>query len=405
MKSPVITNIWYVFLALLITLVPAACDLPAEPTAKALEKEERPESPKVWKWSRLTEGPTSGGNNPLIRGLSLDPHTSVLSLVTYANSTDRDVASISIRQFLIPSNRNLFPLRFYTGKNGSDNLDTKIRMCDGLVGRSICSTNHFDLNDVVFDNQGKMYILDSTGDVASNNLLRIIAFTINFRGRNAHPREVLAGGKLGGADGTGTNASFNEGVRNMALSTDKKYIYVADWKNNSVRAVEIESKKVTTLKPTDKEGKPFGLPRPTGMAVGKGNMVYTIRNSGGVGTIAALTVPLPLLDDNAVRARALTLTDEKGSPYQLRFTSNPVWYIAVDDSGVLYTYTERAGALYIVRIRLKDAKAEDLVGVVSEVAAAKGVDRVAYMRGLEVSGDGKNIYYASDYDVYAYSYE
>ena len=41
----------------------------------------------------------------------------------------------------------------------------------------------------------------------------------------------------------------------------------------------------------------------------------------------------------------------------------------------------------------------------SEVAAAKGVDRVAYMRGLEVSGDGKNVYYASNYDVYAYSYE
>ena len=310
-----------------------------------------------------------------------------------------------IRRFSIPSNRNLFPLKFYTGENGSDNLDTKIRLCGSGRTPTLCSKTHAYLNDVVFDNQGKVYILDSTGDPSFRDLLRIIAFTINFRGRDAHPREVLAGGELGGADGTGTNASFQEGVRNMALSTDKKFIYVADWKNNSVRAVEIQSKKVTTLKPIDDERKPFGLPRPTGMAVGKGNTVYTIRNSGGVGTIAALTVPLPLPDDNAVRARTLTLTDEKGSPYQLRVTSDPVWYIAVDDNGVLYTYTERAGALYIVRIRLKDAKAEDPVGVVSEVAAAKGVDRVAYMRGLEVSGDGKNIYYASDYDVYAYSYQ
>ena len=79
-----------------------------------------------------------------------------------------------------------------------------------------------------------------------------------------------------------------------------------------MRAVEIQSKKVTTLKPIDDEGKPFGLPRPTGMAVGKGNTVYTIRNSGGAGTIAALTLPLP--DDNAVRACTLTLTDKKGNP-------------------------------------------------------------------------------------------
>ena len=73
MKSPVSTNICYAFLALLITLPPAACDLPdsgtagtpAEPTAKVpkKKKEERPEPRKVWRWSRLTEGPTPGGDN------------------------------------------------------------------------------------------------------------------------------------------------------------------------------------------------------------------------------------------------------------------------------------------------------------------------------------------------------
>ena len=78
MKSAVITTICYAFLALLITLVPAACDLPdsgtagtpAEPTAKAPEKEERPEPPKVWKWSRLTEGPISDGSRYRAIGIS-----------------------------------------------------------------------------------------------------------------------------------------------------------------------------------------------------------------------------------------------------------------------------------------------------------------------------------------------
>ena len=188
------------------------------------------------------------------------------------------------------------------------------------------------------------------------------------------------------------------------MSTDKKYIYVADWENHRVRAVEIQSRKVTTLKPTDTEGKAVGLPYPTGMAVGKGNTVYTIRNSGGVGTIAALTVPLTLPADNTVRARVLKLIDEKGKEYHLR--DDQVWYIAVDDNGVLYSHIQRARKRYIVRIRLKDANAENLVGVVSEIAVMRGVNHTSIgIRGLEVSGDGNTIYYASENDVYAYSYE
>ena len=152
----------------------------------------------------------------------------------------------------------------------------------------------------------------------------------------------------------------------------------------------------------------MGLPYPTGIAVGKGNgksnTVYTIRNSGGVGTIAVLTVPLSLPADNVVRARVLKLIDEKGKEYHLR--DNPVWYIAVDDNGVLYSHIQRARKRYIVRIRLKDANAEDLVGVVSEIAVMRGVNHTSIgIRGLEVSGDGKTIYYASENDVYAYSYE
>ena len=408
MKSSVSTNICYAFLALSITVLPAACALPdgtpaGTPAKPAEEKPKLPVSPPVpkkWRWSQLTNS-----ENRYIRGLHVNPHTSLLSVTTSTSNEESPVMGIVIRRFRIPSNREIFPLRFFTARRGGNRLDPSSALC----GEKICYQFKYSyMNDVVFDNQGKVYLLDSTGDIsASPRPVRIVAFTNNFRDRGAHPREMLAGGGrtgFGHADGTGADAWFNEGVRNMVMSTDKKYIYAADWLNNRVRAVEIESKKVTTLKPIDAEGNAVGLPHPTGMAVGKGNTVYTIRNSGGVGTIAALTVPLALPDDNAVRARVLKLIDEKGKDYHLR--DNPVWYIAVDDNGVLYSHIQRAGARYIVRIRLKDAEAEDLVGVVSEVAVAKGVGTdSSSIRGLEVSGDGKTIYYASGDDVYAYTYE
>ena len=401
MKSPVSTNICCAFLALSITVLPAACAMPdsgpagtpAKPIAP--KKEEPPEPPKSWNLRQLTKK-----QSRVIYGLSVDPHTSVLSVMANAAAPD-PVVSIMIRRFSIPSSREDFPVRFYTGR-GSENLGTKVEVC----GSSACISNHTALNDVVFDSKGKVYILDSTPDnrTGSREHIRIIAFAKNVSNRDAHPREVLAGSVHGNVDGTGTSAKFKEGIRNMALSTDEKYIYAADWKNNSVRSVEIQSRKVTTLKPTDKEGNAVGLPAPTGIAVGKGNTVYTIRNSGGVGTIAALTVPLPLPADNKVRARVLTLIDEKGKEYHLR--DNPVWYIAVDDNGVLYSHIQRDGARYIVQIRLKDPNAEALVGVVSEVGAAKHVStQTGSITGLEVSGDGKTIYYANDSDVYAYTYE
>ena len=413
----------YAFLALSITVLPAACNLPdsdaagtpAKPTATAPKKEEPLEPQKKWKWSQLTAKQSHS-----IEGLSVDPQTSVLSVMAKVNLY-QPVVSIRIRRFSIPSNRELFPVRFYTGDErttvpGSENLKERAEICY----RYACISTHKELNDVAFDSRGKVYILDSTGDElgGSSEHIRIIAFTKNVRNNLAHPREVLAGSFSGNVDAAGTSANFREGVRNMALSTDEKYIYVADWMNNSVRAVEIQSKKVTTLKPADAAGKAVGLPYPTGIAVGKGNTVYTIRNSGssgkygGTGEIAALTVPLPLPADNKVRARVLKLIDEKtGKTYQLR--DKPVWYLAIDDNGVLYSHIQRASKRYIVRIRLKDANAEDLVGMVSEIAVMHGVkagrstfgsDSIA-IAGLEVSGDGKTIYYANASDVYAYTYE
>ena len=409
MKSPVSTNICYAFLALSITMLPAACALPdsdpaGTPAKPSAPKEEEPPLPKKWRWSQLTNS-----ENRFIRGLHVNPHTSMLSVMTFTSREKSPVMGILIRRIMISSNRETFPLRFFTAQREGNTLDPSSRLC----GEEICwQHKQFYLNDVVFDNQGKVYLLDSTGDTASSiRSVRIVAFTNNFRDTGAHSREILAGGGSRGhsyADGTGTDAWFNEGVRNMALSTDKKSIYVADWENHRVRAVEIQNKKVTTLKPTDAEGKAVGLPYPTGIAVGKGNgksnTVYTIRNSDGVGTIAVLTVPLSLPADNVVRARVLKLIDEKGKEYHLR--DNPVWYIAVDDNGVLYSHIQRARKRYIVRIRLKDANAEDLVGVVNEIAVMRGVKHTSIgIRGLEVSGDGKTIYYASGDDVYAYTYE
>ena len=52
---------------------------------------------------------------------------------------------------------------------------------------------------------------------------------------------------------------FGEGLRNMAVSTDEKWLYLADWSNNRVRSVEIQTKKVSTLQLTDAEGKPMSI--------------------------------------------------------------------------------------------------------------------------------------------------
>ena len=419
MKSPVSTKICYAFLALSITVLPAACAQPysgptGTPVKPAAPKEEEPPVPKTWRWSQLTNS-----ENHWLRFLHLNPHTSMLSVMTLAAYGEKSpVMGILIRRIMTPSNREIFPLRFFTAERGGNHFDPSAELC----GEEICAQYKHFINDVVFDTQGKVYLLDSTRDTAaSTDPVKIVAFTNNFRHAGAHPREILAGGGIRGfghADGTGANAWFSEGVRNMALSTDEKYIYLADWRNHRVRAVEIQSKKVTTLKPTDAEGKAVGLSYPTGIAVGKGNTVYTIRNSGssgkygGTGEIAALTVPLPLPADNKVRARVLKLIDEKtGKAYQLR--DKPVWYLAIDDNGVLYSHIQRAGKRCIVRIRLKDANAEDLVGVVSEIGVMEGVmagltnfggDSIE-IAGLEVSGDGKTIYYSNGDDVYAYTQE
>ena len=221
----------YAFLALSITVLPAACTLPdsgpagtpAKPTATAPKKEEPLEPQKKWKWRQLI----AKQRGPIVTGLSVDPRTSVLSVMVENVHRSDPVASIMIRRFSIPSNRNLFPLKFYTGDDitpvpaGSENLEEKVEICS----RSVCRSDVKTLRDLVFDSKGKVYILDSTKDNTSSSRphIRIIAFTKNVRNNLAHPREVLAGSFEGNVDAAGTNAKFREGVRNMALSTDEKY--------------------------------------------------------------------------------------------------------------------------------------------------------------------------------------
>ena len=184
MKSLVSINICCAFLALSITVLPASCALPDSGTPAP--KEEEPPEPQ-WRWSQLTNS-----ENRFIRGLHVNPHTSMLSVMTFTSREKSPVMGILIRRIMIPSNREIFPLRFFTAERGDNKLDPSAKLC----GEEICwQYKLFYLNDVVFDNQGKVYILDSTGNTAgSTRSVRIVAFTNNFRHAGAHPREVLVGG-------------------------------------------------------------------------------------------------------------------------------------------------------------------------------------------------------------------
>ena len=349
--------------------------------------------PKAWKWSTLID------DGSHMKGFSIDRRKSRLYVTTKAYRFPY-IYGIKIRKVHIPSHKEDFPIRFFVG-SGNGGLAEAPEIC----GTRICGQRSYNyVYGVNFDSKDNVYILNSTDEevTGSSMPVRIIKFTKNVATNAAHPRELLAGGPFGNADGTGEDARFSSSIRNMALSTDETYIYVADRRNNSVRALEIQSKKVSTLRLTDAAGKPFGVSRPTGITVGTDNTVYVLRNSGGVGQIVAIAVPLPLPDDNTVRAREIPLTDAAGQPYQLR--DNPVWYIAIDDSGALYSYTKRAGKRTIVKVRLNEAKTE---GVVSELVDMKGTEsRDPYqIRGLGVSDDGNNIYYADGDRLYTYTYE
>ena len=133
------------------------------------------------------------------------------------------------------------------------------------------------------------------------------------------------------------------------------------------------------------------------------------------GTIVAMDVPLSLptstpVTTHTVRARRLALKDTKGSEYKLR--NNPVWYLAVDGSDALYSYTQRAGKEYIVKIVINKAKTAGVVSEVAEIRSKGGAADIrsgssseSLIKGLEVNREGTAIYYLTDKHAYAYLYE
>ena len=330
-----------------------------------------PPAPKEWKYRSLN---IDGSNNA---GLYISPD---MLFIMQSFQTTAGVAENRIRQMLLPQRKEIFPLSFFPKTEASQ--------------RKV-----YYVKDMIFDIQGSTYLLESTvGDIAPGTHveIRILKFSKNLTNLSAHPREVLAGDKVGYADGKATNAQFGEGIRNMAVSTDQKYLYLADWSNNRVPAVEIQSQQVSTLKLTDAAGNPMSISRPKGIAVGKDNTVYIISNSGA---IMAITVPLALPADKKVSAVWLALRDAEGR--KVNNLSGDPWYLAIDGSDALYSYIQRGGKHYIVRIVLNEAKTG---GVVSEVAEMRGMGSWQ-IRGLEVNREGTALYYASSSNAHMYQYE
>jgi sugar lactone lactonase YvrE len=122
---------------------------------------------------------------------------------------------------------------------------------------------------VAVDKAGNGYVADR-----DNHLIRLI----DPSGKVA----VLAGtGAAGFAEGPATSAQFNQPYR-VALSADERILYVADYLNHAIRAIDLGTKRVTTLAGNGKAG----------FANGKGdqaqfNQPYNVK----IGTNGRLYVP------------------------------------------------------------------------------------------------------------------
>jgi len=87
-----------------------------------------------------------------------------------------------------------------------------------------------------------LYVAD-----ASNNRIRKVDVLTGYT-------SLIAGsGKKGMTNGVGSAASFN-GPYTIALSSNEKTLYVADKYNNVIRAIDLKSRRVTTLAGTGKQG-------------------------------------------------------------------------------------------------------------------------------------------------------
>ena len=94
---------------------------------------------------------------------------------------------------------------------------------------------------VAVDKAGNVYVADR-----DNHLIRLI----DPSGKVA----VLAGtGAAGFAEGPATSAQFNQPY-GVALSADERILYVADYLNHAIRAIDLGTKRVTTLAGNGKAG-------------------------------------------------------------------------------------------------------------------------------------------------------
>ena len=94
---------------------------------------------------------------------------------------------------------------------------------------------------VAVDKSGNVYVADR-----DNHLVRLID--------RSGKVSVLAGtGAMGFAGGSASTAQFNQPY-GVALSLDEKLLFVADYLNHAIRAIDLDTKQVTTLAGNGKAG-------------------------------------------------------------------------------------------------------------------------------------------------------
>jgi sugar lactone lactonase YvrE len=97
--------------------------------------------------------------------------------------------------------------------------------------------------------------------------------------RKTGPQTVSVAGSqklfgFGRTDGPGPEARFQHPL-GVAVSSDGQSLYVADTFNNALRSIDLSASpvQVTTLAPTDADGKPFAFAEPGGLSLG-GDTLY-----------------------------------------------------------------------------------------------------------------------------------
>ncbi|MBI3956905.1 MAG: hypothetical protein HY340_02845 [Candidatus Kerfeldbacteria bacterium] len=168
--------------------------------------------------------------------------------------------------------------------NPEEQIDTSYKngyregdACPIAFAKSVGGCAYFDRpTGLAITKNGKtLYVAD-----ASNNRIRSVTIAT---GKTSF---IAGSGKKAFANGKGKNASFN-GPTALALSRDQKTLYVTDKYNHAIRAVNLQTKTVTTIAGNGKGGYREGtfakarFSLPEYLAVdAKGNLLVT--ESGGL---------------------------------------------------------------------------------------------------------------------------